>query len=90
MKKAKGWMYLSPERHLVKLVVQSFLLYKLVDGELVIQPFTNGGVPPVKPLGFEENFDWACDNFLQLFNCHIGRREFIKVSINLRTYKKLI
>ena len=83
MKKAEGWMYLSPEGRFVKPVVQSLLPHRLVDEELVIQPFTKGGVPPVKPLGFKRSFDWACDNFLQLFNCHVGRGELIKVSINL-------
>ena len=83
IKKAEGWLYLSPEGRLEKPIVQSLLPHRLVDKKIVIQPFTKGGVPIVKPLGFEGSFDWACDNFLQLFNCHAGRGELIKVSINL-------
>ena len=83
MKKAEGWMYLSPEGRLVKLVIQSLLPHRFVDGELVIQHFMKGGVPPVKPLSFEGSFDRACDDFLQLFNCHVSRGKLITVSINL-------
>jgi len=54
MKKAEGWMYLSPEGRHVKLVVQVLLPHRLGYRELVIQPFTKGSVPPVKPFGFEK------------------------------------
>jgi hypothetical protein len=37
----------------------------------------------VKPLSFKRNFDQIRDNVLQLFNCHVGQGEFMKVSVNL-------
>jgi hypothetical protein len=52
IKKAKEWLYLSPEWRLVKPIVQSFFHHRLVHGELILQPLVNGGVPPMKPLGF--------------------------------------
>ena len=76
-------MYLSPEKRLVKPVDQSLLPHRLIDGKFVLQPLTKGDVLPVKPLGFERSFNRACDNFLQLFNRHVGRKELIKVSVNL-------
>ena len=87
MKKTEGWMYLSPEGRLVKPVVQSLLPHKLVDGELVLQPLTKGGVPPMKPLGFERSFDRAGYNFLQLLNCHVGQSVNVqKIEMNLGEY----
>jgi hypothetical protein len=59
MVKAEGWIYLSPKGRLVKPIVQSLLPHGFFDGELVFQPLTKRGVPPMKPLRIERNFDRA-------------------------------
>ena len=63
MKKAEEWMYLSPEGHLVKPVIQSLLPHRLVNGKLVHQPLTKGAFHQWSHLALKEASTWQMTIF---------------------------